>query len=88
MAGTESGGARGKAVADRRHLRRLPTAVQAAGDAVGQIDRDLRVGEIDWSISVDSTVMRTHQHVAGARTLVQGVRAWAARAAGAPASST
>ncbi|WP_443076370.1 IS5 family transposase [Streptomyces sp. NBC_01716] len=33
--------------------------VQAAADAAG---------EIDWDISVDSTVVRAHQHAAGART--------------------
>ncbi len=33
--------------------------VQAAADAVG---------EIDWDVSVDSTVVRAHQHAAGART--------------------
>jgi hypothetical protein len=32
--------------------------VQAAVDAVG---------EIDWDVSVDSTVVRAHQHAAGAR---------------------
>ncbi|CAM5715629.1 transposase [Streptomyces griseorubiginosus] len=32
---------------------------QAAADAAG---------EIDWDISVDSTIIRAHQHVAGART--------------------
>ncbi|MBI0377263.1 transposase [Streptomyces albiflaviniger] len=25
-------------------------------------------GEIDWDISVDSTIVRAHQHAAGART--------------------
>lgn len=84
--------------------------VQAAADAAG---------EIDWDISVDSTIVRAHQHAAGARTdppptpaskgaelaehqdetpwqslvarlveVVLEVRAWAARAAGSPASST
>ncbi|WP_417198397.1 IS5 family transposase [Streptomyces stelliscabiei] len=33
--------------------------VQAAADAAG---------EIDWDISVDSTIVRAHQHAAGART--------------------
>jgi hypothetical protein len=33
--------------------------VQAAADAAG---------EIDWDIGVDSTVVRAHQHAAGART--------------------
>ncbi|MFF0094883.1 IS5 family transposase [Streptomyces canus] len=38
---------------------RLLQLVQAAGDAGA---------EIDWDISVDSTVVRAHQHAAGART--------------------
>lgn len=38
---------------------RLLQQVQAAADAVG---------EIDWDISVDSTIVRAHQHAAGART--------------------
>ncbi|MFE9950972.1 IS5 family transposase [Streptomyces sp. NPDC005531] len=38
---------------------RLLQQVQAAADAAG---------EIDWDISVDSTVVRAHQHAAGART--------------------
>lgn len=33
--------------------------VQAAADAAG---------EIDWDISVDSTIVRAHQHAADART--------------------
>ncbi len=37
---------------------RLLQQVQAAADAVG---------EIDWDISVDSTIVRAHQHAAGAR---------------------
>ncbi len=40
-------------------LERLLQQVQAAADAAG---------EIDWDISVDSTIMRAHQHAAGART--------------------
>lgn len=32
--------------------------IQAAADAVG---------EIDWDVSVDSTIVRAHQHAAGAR---------------------
>ncbi|MCX5384854.1 IS5 family transposase [Streptomyces sp. NBC_00083] len=39
---------------------RLLQQVQAAADAAA--------GEIDWDISVDSTVVRAHQHAAGART--------------------
>ena len=89
---------------------RLLQQVQAAADAAG---------ETDWDISVDSTVVRAHQHAAGARTarppapasegaeqaehqgetawqslharlveVVLEVRAWAARGAGSPASST
>ncbi len=89
---------------------RLLQQVQAEADAAG---------EIDWDISVDSTIVRAHQHAAGARTepppapaskgeaaaehqgetpwqslvarlveVVQEVRAWAARAAGSPPSST
>ncbi|MFE2677800.1 IS5 family transposase [Streptomyces hygroscopicus] len=38
---------------------RLLQLVQAAADAAG---------EIDWDISVDSTIVRAHQHAAGART--------------------
>jgi len=38
---------------------RLLQQVQAAADAAG---------EIDWDISVDSTIIRAHQHAAGART--------------------
>ena len=38
---------------------RLLQQVQAAADSAG---------EIDWDISVDSTVVRAHQHAAGART--------------------
>ncbi|MFF7362694.1 IS5 family transposase [Streptomyces sp. NPDC008125] len=38
---------------------RLLQQVQAAADAAG---------EIDWNISVDSTIVRAHQHAAGART--------------------
>lgn len=39
--------------------KRLLQQVQAAADVAG---------EIDWDISVDSTVVRAHQHAAGART--------------------
>lgn len=38
---------------------RLLQQVQAAADAAG---------EIDWDVAVDSTVVRAHQHAAGART--------------------
>ncbi|MFE7289321.1 hypothetical protein ACFU90_33550 [Streptomyces noursei] len=43
----------------RQVLERLLQQVQATVDASG---------EIDWDISVDSTVVRAHQHAAGART--------------------
>lgn len=89
---------------------RLLQQVQAEADAAG---------EIDWNISVDSTIVRAHQHAAGARTdpplapaskgdvlaehqdetpwqslvarleeVVQEARAWAARVAASPQSST
>lgn len=89
---------------------RLLQQVQAAADGAG---------EIDWDVSVDSTIVRAHQHAAGARTgpppaptskgaegpghqdetpwqslparlvdVVQEVRAWGARAAASPPSST
>lgn len=38
---------------------RLLQQVQAAADIAG---------EIDWDVSVDSTIVRAHQHAAGART--------------------
>ncbi|MGI5261430.1 IS5 family transposase [Streptomyces angustmyceticus] len=38
---------------------RLLQQVQAAADAAG---------EVDWDVSVDSTIVRAHQHAAGART--------------------
>jgi transposase len=38
---------------------RLLQEVQAVADAAG---------EIDWDVSVDSTIVRAHQHAAGART--------------------
>ncbi len=38
---------------------RLLQQVQAEADAAG---------EIDWDISVDSSIVRAHQHAAGART--------------------
>ncbi|MFF1649897.1 hypothetical protein [Streptomyces sp. NPDC058240] len=43
---------------------RLLLQVQAAADAVGAD----AVGEVVWDISVDSTIVRAHQHAAGART--------------------
>ncbi|KUO09479.1 transposase [Streptomyces sp. DSM 15324] len=54
-----------KAVYERHRLwladgtwERLLQQVQAAADAVGE----------DWAVSVDSTIVRAHQHAAGART--------------------
>ncbi|MFE1453394.1 IS5 family transposase [Streptomyces olivaceoviridis] len=44
---------------------RLLQQVQAAADAAG---------EIDWDIAVDSTIVRAHQHAAGARTEPAGAR--------------
>lgn len=41
----------------------MPAAVQAEKDATG---------DIDWLVSVDSTVTRAHQHAAGARKKGQG----------------
>jgi transposase len=38
---------------------RLLQQIQAEADAAG---------EIDWDVSVDSTIVRAHQHAAGART--------------------
>jgi hypothetical protein len=38
---------------------RLLQQIQAAADAAG---------EIDWDVAVDSTIVRAHQHAAGART--------------------
>lgn len=55
-----------KTVCERHRLwsadgtwERLLQQVQAAADAAG---------EIDWDIAVDSTIVRAHQHAAGART--------------------
>ncbi|MGW1212498.1 IS5 family transposase [Streptomyces sp. NPDC002499] len=44
---------------------RLLQQVQAAADAAG---------EIDWDVSVDSTIVRAHQHAAGARRPTAGPR--------------
>ncbi|MFH8620870.1 IS5 family transposase [Streptomyces vietnamensis] len=44
---------------------RLLQRVQAAADAAG---------EIDWDVSVDSTIVRAHQHAAGARRPAAGPR--------------
>ena len=52
--------------------QRVLSAVQRGADAVGRID---------WSVHhVDSTVIRAHQHAAGAKG-GSAVRPWAARAA-------
>ncbi|WP_394854482.1 IS5 family transposase [Streptomyces albogriseolus] len=60
-----------KTVYERHRLRsadgtweRLLQQVQAAADAEG---------EIDWDISVDSTIVRAHQHAAGARRTAASV---------------
>ncbi len=37
---------------------RILTALQAEADAAG---------ELDWTVSVDSTIVRAHQHAAGAK---------------------
>ena len=112
-----NGSARGRPCYERHRLwsvdgtwERLLQQVQSAADAAG---------EIDWDISVDSTIIRAHQHAASSRTdpppasawkgaepaehqhetpwqslvarlveVVLEARAWAARAAGSPASST
>lgn len=42
----------------RRHLDRLLVHAQTKSDAVG---------EVEWEVSVDSTITRAHQHTAGAR---------------------
>jgi hypothetical protein len=59
-----AGGVRGLATVHRRHLRwsadgtwdRVLAAVQVAADA----------GGLDWRVSVDSTIVRVHQHAATA----------------------
>lgn len=55
-----------KTVSERHRLwsadgtwERLLQQVQGAADAAG---------EIDWDVSVDSAIVRAHQHAAGART--------------------
>jgi transposase len=65
----------------RRHLRwstdgtwdRVLAAVQAAADAGG---------ELDWRVSVDSTIVRVHQHAATA------ARTTAGRSSSSPSSRT
>ncbi len=49
----------------RRHLRtwdRLLAQAQTESDAVGEVE-----WEVEWEVSVDDTVIRAHQHAAGAR---------------------
>lgn len=46
---------------------RLVTAVQAEADVVGAVD---------WVVSVDSTVVRAHQHAAGARRDADVLPGW------------
>ncbi|MFB7429039.1 IS5 family transposase [Streptomyces hydrogenans] len=58
---------------------RLLQQVQAAADAAG---------EIDWDISVDSTIVRAHQHAAGARTNPAGTRFKGGRADRTPGRDT
>lgn len=43
--------------------QRLVTALQAEAD---------EAGELDWLVGVDSTIVRTHQHAAGARPVRGG----------------
>ncbi|MFF6835180.1 IS5 family transposase [Streptomyces sp. NPDC012438] len=54
---------------------RLLQRVQATADAAG---------EIDWDISVDSTIVRAHQHAAGARRTVADPRIKRGRREGTP----
>ncbi|WP_389374501.1 IS5 family transposase [Streptomyces sp. NPDC002659] len=54
---------------------RLLQQVQAAADAAG---------EIDWDISVDSTIVRAHQHAAGAHRSAAGTRLKGGRRRGTP----
>ncbi len=69
---------------------RVLTQVQTATDAAG---------EVEWEVSVDSTVARAHQHAAGARhrpsqadekrgSSTRPTRRWGAAAAASPARST
>ncbi len=54
-------------------FKQMLQAAQAKADAAG---------DIDWLASVDSTIVRAHQHAAGARTGGSETRHSAARAAG------
>ncbi|MFJ3037113.1 IS5 family transposase [Streptomyces tendae] len=58
---------------------RLLQQVQAAADVAG---------EIDWDISVDSTIVRAHQHAAGARTDPADARAKGGRSSRTPGRDT
>ncbi|MFD6877329.1 MULTISPECIES: IS5 family transposase [unclassified Streptomyces] len=58
---------------------RLLQQVQAAADSAG---------EIDWDVSVDSTIVRAHQHAAGARTDPAGLRIKGGRVRRTPARDT
>jgi len=59
---------------------RILAALQRQADAAGRVD---------WTIHcVDSTVIRAHQHAAGAKGGMQPPRAWAAARAASPARST
>ena len=70
----------------RRHLRwstdgtwdRVLAAVQAAADAGG---------ELDWRVSVDSTIVRVHQHAATAARTTAG-RSSSGRSSSSPSSRT
>ncbi|WP_435845198.1 IS5 family transposase [Streptomyces flaveolus] len=58
---------------------RLLRQVQAAADAAG---------EIDWDISVDSTIVRAHQHAAGAHRSASGTFREGGRRRGTPGRDT
>ncbi|WP_389862979.1 IS5 family transposase [Streptomyces sp. NPDC058305] len=58
---------------------RLLQQIQAAADALD---------EIDWDISVDSTIVRAHQHAAGARRPAVGPRVKRGRSARTPGRDT
>ncbi len=58
---------------------RILAALQADGDAAGGLDWDLHF--------VDGTVVRAHQHAAGAKKGA-AIKPWAAPAADSPANST
>ena len=56
-----------------QEFERMLRAAQARADAAG---------DIDWLVSVDSTVVRAHQHAAGARKGGSAARPSAGPAAG------